>query len=86
MNPDDINGLYHYAIVCQEVAKKYQKDNDDKAMNDFLLEALHKLEKVIDLDPNLHLAYYHLGYHYYNQGQYVKAKVIWEEAIKVRIR
>ena len=25
--------------VC---AKKYQKDNDDKAMNDFLLEALNK--------------------------------------------
>ena len=40
MSNDDINGLYHYAIVCQEVAKKYQKDNDDKAMNDFLLEAL----------------------------------------------
>ena len=42
MSNDDINGLYHYAIVCQEVAKKYQKDNDDKAMNDFLLEALNK--------------------------------------------
>ena len=44
MSNDDINGLYHYAIVCQEVAKKHQKDNDDKAMNDFLLEALNKLE------------------------------------------
>ena len=83
MNNDDINGLYHYAIVCQEVAKKYQKDNDDKAMNDFLLEALNKLEMVIDLDPEFALGYYHLGYHYYNQGQYVKAKVIWEEALKL---
>ena len=83
MNPNDINGLYHYSIVCQEVAKKYQKDNDDKAMNDFLLEALYKLEKVIDLDPDFALAYYHLGYHYYNQGQYVKAKVIWEESLKL---
>ena len=83
MNPNDINGLYHYSIVCQEVAKKYQKDNDDKAMNDFLLEALHKLEKVIDLDQDFALAYYHLGYHYYNQGQYVKAKVIWEESLKL---
>ena len=83
MNNDDINGLYHYAIVCQEVAKKYQKDNDDKAMNDFLLEALNKLEMVIDLDPEFALGYYHLGYHYYNQGQYVKSKVIWEEALKL---
>ena len=55
MSNDDINGLYHYAIVCQEVAKKYQKDNDDKAMNDFLLEALNKLEMVIDLDPEFAL-------------------------------
>lgn len=83
MSNDDINGLYHYAIVCQEVAKKYQKDNDDKAMNDFLLEALNKLEMVIDLDPEFALVYYHLGYHYYNQGQYVKSKVIWEEALKL---
>ena len=26
MYPQDIEGLYHYAIVCQEVAKQYQKD------------------------------------------------------------
>ncbi len=85
MNNDDINGLYHYAIVCQEVAKRYQKDMDNNAMNDFLLEALHKLEKVVEIDPEFALAYYHLGYHYYNQGQYIKAKVIWEEAIKLGI-
>ena len=36
MYPDDIEGLYHYAIVCQEVAKKYQKDMDNEAMNKFL--------------------------------------------------
>ena len=58
-------------------------NNDDKAMNDFLLEALNKLEMVIDLDPEFALGYYHLGYHYYNQGQYVKSKVIWEEALKL---
>ena len=51
-------------------------------MNDFLLEAVNKLEMIINMMKNLHLAYYHLGYHYYNQSQYIKAKVIWEEAIK----
>ncbi len=83
MYPNDVDGLYHYAIVCQEIAKQYQKDMDNEAMNDFLLEALHKLETIIDLAPDFALAYYHLGYHYYNQGQYIKAKVIWEEAIKL---
>lgn len=83
MYPNDIDGLYHYAIVCQEVAKKYQKDMDNDAMNKFLLEALDKLELVINIDEEFNLAYYHLGYHYYNQGQYVKAKVIWEESLRL---
>ena len=81
--PDDIEGLYNYAIVCQEAATAYQKDNDVKAMNDFLLEAGEKLEKIINMDESFALAYYHLGYHYYNQSQYIKAKVIWEEAMKL---
>ncbi len=81
--PDDIEGLYNYAIVCQEVATSYQKDGDAKTMNAFLLEAGEKLEKIINLDENFALAYYHLGYHYYNQSQYIKAKVIWEEAMKL---
>ncbi|MGL4912638.1 MAG: tetratricopeptide repeat protein, partial [Romboutsia sp.] len=81
--PNDLDGMYHYAIVCQEVATQYQKDSDTEAMNKFLLEALNKLELVVQLDENFSLAYYHLGYHYYNQGQYVKSKVIWEEALKL---
>ncbi|SCI00005.1 MULTISPECIES: tetratricopeptide repeat protein [unclassified Romboutsia] len=83
MFPEDLEGMYHYAIVCQELAQQYQKDSDNDGMNNFLLEALDKLEKVIDLDESFALAYYHLGYHYYNQGQYIKAKVIWEEALKL---
>ena len=75
--------MYHYAIVCQELAQQYQKDSDNEGMNNFLLEALDKLERVIALDEGFALAYYHLGYHYYNQGQYIKAKVIWEEALNL---
>ena len=81
--PDDIEGMYHYAIVCQELAQQYQKDSDNEGMNNFLLEALDKLEKVIEIDESFALAYYHLGYHYYNQGQYIKAKVIWQEALNL---
>ncbi len=83
--PNDIEGLYHYSIVCQEIAKQEQKSMDSDAMNAYLLEALSKLEMIIQIDEGFSLAYYHLGYHYYNQGQYIKAKVIWEEAIKLGI-
>lgn len=81
--PRDIEGLYNYAIVCQEVATTYQKDGDANAMNAFLLEAGEKLEEIIKMDENFALAYYHLGYHYYNQNQYIKAKSIWEEAMNL---
>ena len=83
MYPNDIEGLYHYSIVCQEIAKQEQKSMDDDAMNAYLLEALSKLELIIQIDESFSLAYYHLGYHYYNQGQYIKAKVIWEEAMNL---
>ncbi|MCC0627862.1 MULTISPECIES: tetratricopeptide repeat protein [unclassified Clostridioides] len=83
MYPDDLDAMYNYAIVCQEIAKQYQKDMDDKAMNAFLLEAMAKLEKVIDVDENFALGYYHLGYHYYNQGQYLKTKLTWEDALRL---
>ncbi len=82
---EDIDALYHYAIVCQELAKQHQKNGDEKPMEAFLLDAIEALEKVRDLDESFALAYYHLGYHYYNQNQYIKSKVTWEEAMKLGI-
>lgn len=81
MEPDDIMGLYQYAIICQELSLRYQKDEGVKAMNDFLLEALASLEKIIGLDDSFALAYYQLGFHYSNQNQFVKAKLTWDRAL-----
>lgn len=81
MEPDDIMDLYQYAIICQELSLRYQKDEDVKAMNDFLLEALASLEKIIGLDDSFALAYYQLGFHYSNQNQFVKAKLTWDRAL-----
>ncbi|MGP1618199.1 tetratricopeptide repeat protein [Peptostreptococcus stomatis] len=81
MEPDDIMGLYQYAIICQELSLRYQKDEYVKAMNDFLLEALASLEKIIGLDDSFALAYYQLGFHYSNQNQFVKAKLTWDRAL-----
>lgn len=81
MEPDDIMGLYQYAIICQELSLRYQKDEDVKAMNDFLIETLASLEKIIGLDDSFALAYYQLGFHYSNQNQFVKAKLTWDRAL-----
>lgn len=79
----NINGLYHYALVCQELGKNHQKNGQEKEMNEFLLEALDKLEIILEIDPSFAPAFYQLGYHYYNQSQYIKAKITWEQGLKL---
>ena len=44
--PDDIQGLYNYAIVCQELATQYQKDYDAKIIAYVLMKSTY--EKCVD--------------------------------------
>ena len=85
MEPDDVMALYQYAIICQELSLTYQKDEDVKAMNDFLLEALASLERILDIDDSFALAYYQLGFHYSNQNQFTKAKMTWDMALDLDV-
>lgn len=85
LNPNNLNGLYNYSLVCQDIAKVYNKNKQEKETNDFLLEALEKLETIIEVHPEFALAYYQLGYHYNSQKQYIKAKLTWEEALRLEI-
>ncbi|MEG0250505.1 MAG: tetratricopeptide repeat protein [Peptostreptococcus sp.] len=84
-SPDDVMALYQYSIICQELALRYQKDEDLQATNDFLMEALTSLEHILDIDNEFSLAYYQLGFHYSNQNQFIKAKYIWERALELGI-
>lgn len=84
-SPEDVMGLYQYAIICQELSQRYQKDDDLEAMNAFLLEALYSLEKIVELDESFALAHYQLGFHYSNQNQFVKAKLTWENALDLGV-
>lgn len=79
--PENVDALYQFAIICQELAIRYQKDEELESMNDFLMAALYSLEKIVDLDDKFSLAYYQLGFHYSNQKQFVKSKLIWEKAL-----
>lgn len=82
-SPDDVMGLYQYAIICQEMSIRYGKDENIEGLNDFLLEALNSLEKIIDIDEDFALSYYQLGFHYANQMQYVKANRVWNKALEL---
>ncbi|WFD09481.1 tetratricopeptide repeat protein [Tepidibacter hydrothermalis] len=85
LNKNNINGLYNYALVCQDIGKINEKNKEEELMNDYLLEALDKLETIVDIEPEFGLGYYQLGYHYYNQKQYIKTKITWEQALKCEL-
>ena len=73
-----------YVAISKKLGKKVTSSSTVTFSNyNKIVLPSKKLEKIINMDENFALAYYHLGYHYYNQSQYIKAKVIWEEAMKL---
>ncbi|RKD27283.1 Tetratricopeptide repeat-containing protein [Caminicella sporogenes DSM 14501] len=80
IDKEDINALYNYARVCEELAFDTEDNND---LNyDFYDEALEVFEVIIEKYPDFSLAYYHLGFHYMNRKQYKKAELIWKTCIE----
>ena len=85
LNDKNLNGLYNYALVCQDIAQIHNKNQCEDEMNDFLLEAVNTLEYITEIYPEFALSYYQLGYHYHNLKQYVKTKMTWDEALKLGV-
>lgn len=76
INPNNINGIFNYALILEGIAKVYLEKDDDKGM-EFLKKSTNELETILDIDDKYPLAYYKLGYHYKFSQQYLKAKLIW---------
>ncbi|MDR1774312.1 MAG: tetratricopeptide repeat protein [Clostridioides sp.] len=82
---NDVDALYNYAVICQELALGYKADKNEKAFNNFLLEAVEKLEEILKIDEDYESAYYQLGFHYMNQNQFIKAKLAWQKALEMGV-
>lgn len=83
INGKNINGLFNYAIQLERIAKKLIESNREEKGNDFLKESTDILESILDLEPKYALAYYKLGYHYKNYGQFLKARLMWEKYLNL---
>ena len=79
INPQHVNGLFNYALILEEIAKKHFNNEEDKAGLEFLTASTIELESILDVDIKYALAYYKLGYHYKYFNQYLKAKLIWQK-------
>lgn len=83
IDSENITGLYNFALVLEEKAKKYYSNKDTQRGDIFLIESTRCYESIMDIDPTFAIAYYKLGYHYRYFKQFRKAKILWEKLIEI---
>ncbi len=79
LRPDFMDALYSYARVCRAM---YTESNNDKYVRDLKMEANDFFELLTIMYPKFAQPFYFLGYAYINQGQYLKAKMMWDTFLK----
>lgn len=80
IDPENIDALYCYGRACKDA---YELAEDEDFIGRFKAESLEAFEKVTLKKPDFADAYYFLGYGYINLGLYVKAKLTWEDFVKL---
>ncbi|MDD4565231.1 MAG: tetratricopeptide repeat protein [Eubacteriales bacterium] len=80
IQPDDINAMYNYALVCREM---YLAVDDEKYIGRLKAESIEYFELLVEIHPGFDQGYYYLGYAYLNLGLYIKAKLIWEKFLEM---
>ena len=82
MDEKNINGLYNYALLCQDVAFSCDGEKEAKKRNDFLKEAKSYFEKLANEYPDFSKGIYNLAFFKYEEGEYENAKKMWNDAIE----
>ncbi|WP_160723529.1 tetratricopeptide repeat protein [Isachenkonia alkalipeptolytica] len=89
VNSKDSKALFNYAVALLTVAEDLRNEenpHDFKASQErigiFQEEARFQLEKLIDLEPEHALAFYHLGFLYKKDSLFQKAEIFWEKALE----
>ena len=80
LNRETDISLFNYAMALENIAQALE---NDKLIDELILESTTNLEKILDINSKFALAYYKLGYHYRYSEQFVKAKLIWEKYLKL---
>ena len=80
IDPENVDALYCYGRACKDA---YELGEEEDFIARFKAESLEAFEKVTLKKPDFAEAYYFLGYGYINLGLYLKAKLTWEEFMKL---
>ncbi|MCT4661022.1 MAG: tetratricopeptide repeat protein [Tissierellales bacterium] len=70
---------YTLAFAYEEKAKSHLKNKEIAHANLFVTESTRIYEHILNIDEAYSLAYYKLGYHYYQNNLYIKAQLMWEK-------
>ncbi|MZQ75411.1 MAG: tetratricopeptide repeat protein [Peptoclostridium sp.] len=81
LDEKNINGIYNYALVCQDISKDCAQRGEVKAAADYSKEARQAFELVVEEYPDFAKGYYNLGFYYFRAGDYARAKDTWQKAI-----
>lgn len=82
VDEDNPAAMLGYARACQDV---YLFSEDDEEIGNFKAESVELFEQVTIKHPDISEGHYYLGYAYVNMGLYTKAKIAWEEFMKLRL-
>lgn len=80
INPDNVDAIYCYGRACSD---SYKNGGSEAFVGAFKAEAIEAFEKTTLKRPNFKDAFYYLGYAYMNLGLYIKAKLTFEEFVKI---
>ena len=80
IDPDNANAYYCYGRACKDA---YEAGEEEEFVGRFKAESLEAFEIATLKNPQLAEAFYFLGYGYLNLGLYIKAKLTWEDFMKL---
>ncbi len=80
MQPNYLHGMYSYARSC---TKMYQQSGNREFVGRMKAEALDFYEMTTIIHPRHANSYYFLGYTYLNMGYYIKARLAWQDFLRM---
>ena len=78
--PESQDALFLYARACKDA---YEKGDGEDYIGTFKAESIRMFERLTINHPDFDQGYYFLGYGYLNLGLYTKAKLTFEEFMKL---
>lgn len=83
INGEHILGRFNYGLSLERIAQEEISNSRENSGQAFLRASTLEFESILDIDEDYSLAYYKLGYHYKFNGQFLKAKLMWEKFLKL---